>query len=40
MGISRDFRTGLNHALKGMGIYDVREEIPERGKPWNWAGFI
>lgn len=43
MGISREIsEIALNHALKGMeGIYDVREEIPERRIALEkWAAFI
>lgn len=43
MGISRDIsEIALNHKLKGMdGIYDVREEIPERRQALEiWARFI
>lgn len=43
MGISREIsEIALNHTLKGMeGIYDVREEIPERREALaKWAGFI
>lgn len=43
MGVSRDIsEIALNHKLKGMdGIYDVREEIPERRQALEiWARFI
>lgn len=43
MGISREIsELALNHKLKGMeGIYDVREEIPEKREALNlWAEFI
>lgn len=43
MGISREIsEIALNHALKGMeGIYDVREEIPERRRALEqWAAFL
>lgn len=43
MGVSREIsEIALNHALKGMeGIYDVREEIPERRQALElWAAFI
>lgn len=43
MGVSREIsEIALNHKLKGMdGIYDVREEIPERRKALElWARFI
>lgn len=43
MGISREIsEIALNHALKGMeGIYDVREEIPERREALEkWTAFI
>ncbi|MGI4846567.1 MAG: tyrosine-type recombinase/integrase [Janthinobacterium lividum] len=43
MGISRDIsEIALNHTLKGMeGIYDVREEIPERRQALEkWAAFV
>ncbi len=43
MGISKEIsELALNHALKGMeGIYDVREEIPERREAMElWAQFI
>ncbi|KAB0331790.1 tyrosine-type recombinase/integrase [Janthinobacterium sp. PLB04] len=43
MGISREIsEIALNHALKGMeGIYDVREEIPERRRALEqWALFL
>lgn len=42
-GISREIsEIALNHKLKGMeGVYDVREEIPERRRALNiWADFI
>ena len=43
MGISREIsEIALNHKLKGMdGIYDVRDEIPERRQALEiWARFI
>lgn len=43
LGVSREVsEIALNHALKGMeGIYDVREEIPERRRALElWAAFI
>lgn len=43
MGVSREIsEIALNHKLKGMeGIYDVREEIPERRRALAlWADFI
>lgn len=43
MGISREIsEIALNHTLKGMeGIYDVREEIPERRQALEkWTAFI
>ena len=43
MGISREIsEIALNHTLKGMeGIYDVRDEIPERRHALElWAAFI
>ncbi len=43
MGVSRDIsEIALNHKLKGMeGIYDVREEIPERRRALAlWADFL
>ena len=43
MGVSREIsEIALNHALKGVeGIYDVREEIPERRRALKlWADFI
>lgn len=43
LGVSREIsEIALNHALKGMeGIYDVREEIPERRQALElWAAFI
>ena len=43
MGVSRDVsEIALNHKLKGMeGIYDVREEIPERRHALAlWANFL
>jgi len=43
MGISREIsEIALNHTLKGMeGIYDVREEIPERREALiKWADFL
>jgi integrase len=43
MGISREIsEIALNHKLKGMeGIYDVREEIPERRRALTlWADFL
>jgi integrase len=43
LGFSREIsEIALNHALKGMeGIYDVREEIPERRRALAaWADFI
>lgn len=43
MGVSREIsEIALNHALKGMeGIYDVREEIPERRDALElWASFL
>lgn len=43
MGVSREIsEIALNHTLKGMeGIYDVREEIPERRQALEkWAAFI
>ena len=43
MGISREIsEIALNHVLKGVeGIYDVREEIPERRVALErWAEFI
>jgi integrase len=43
MGVSREIsEIALNHVLKGMeGIYDVREEIPERRQALElWAAFL
>lgn len=43
MGVSREIsELALNHKLKGMeGIYDVREEIPEKREALNqWAEFL
>lgn len=43
MGVSREIsEIALNHKLKGMeGIYDVREEIPERRRALSmWADFL
>ena len=43
LGVSREIsEIALNHTLKGMdGIYDVREEIPERREALEkWAAFI
>lgn len=43
LGVSREIsEIALNHALKGMeGIYDVRDEIPERRAALElWAAFI
>jgi integrase len=43
LGVSREIsELALNHTLKGMeGIYDVREEIPERRQALElWAAFI
>ena len=43
MGVSREIsEVALNHVLRGMeGIYDVREEIPERRKALKvWADFL
>lgn len=43
MGVSREIsEIALNHALKGMeGIYDVREEIPERRRALKlWADYL
>ena len=43
MGVSREIsEVALNHTLKGMdGIYDVREEIPERRRALElWANFL
>ena len=43
LGVSREIsEIALNHALKGMeGIYDVREEIPERRQALElWAAFL
>jgi site-specific recombinase XerD len=43
LGVSREIsEIALNHTLKGMeGIYDVREEIPERRKALElWASFL
>jgi integrase len=43
MGVSREIsEIALNHTLKGMeGIYDVREEIPERRQALElWAAFL
>lgn len=43
LGVSRDIsEIALNHKLKGMeGIYDVREEIPERRDALEkWAAFL
>jgi len=43
MGVSREIsEVALNHTLKGMdGIYDVREEIPERRQALElWANFL
>lgn len=43
MGVSREIsEIALNHTLKGMeGIYDVREEIPERRRALKlWADYL
>lgn len=43
MGVSREItELALNHALKGMeGVYDVREEIPERRRAlMMWSEFL
>jgi integrase len=43
LGVSREIsEIALNHTLKGMeGIYDVREEIPERRQALElWAAFL
>lgn len=43
MGVSREIsEIALNHKLKGMeGVYDVREEIPERRRALSiWADFL
>ena len=43
LGVSREIsEIALNHTLKGMeGIYDVREEIPERRQALElWASFL
>ena len=43
MGVSREIsEIALDHKLKGMeGIYDVREEIPERRRALAiWADFL
>lgn len=43
LGVSKEIsEIALNHALKGMeGIYDVREEIPERRQALEkWAAFV
>lgn len=43
LGVSREIsEIALNHTLKGMeGIYDVREEIPERRRALElWASFL
>ena len=43
MGVSREIsEIALSHTLKGMeGVYDVREEIPERRRALKlWAGYL